>query len=152
MVYAKGTMGKRTTLHHQEKLILAAYCDADYAANPEENDLPMHSLTGIIIDLKGIGQIYVYSGLQKTLSRSSCESEYRAAGMCVQFISAYRNQLEELGFPPKEKPQLRSEKTTRPVSSCQRMSFVVCRQDISSLIIITRDRQWRARSCAAVSS
>ena len=56
------------------------------------------TLTGIVLYLKGIGQIYSQSSIQKTISRSTSEAEYRAAGSTCTIVSAHRNLLEEIGM------------------------------------------------------
>ena len=97
--YLQGTIGMGLTLHRGSKsLVLEAYSDSDFAGEPEENLHPMHSLTGIVLYIKDVGQIYSQSSIQKTISRSTSEAEYRAAGSTAVLVSAHRQFLEEIGM------------------------------------------------------
>ncbi len=97
--YLKGTRDLGLTLRKgTETIVLEAYSDADFAGEPQENEHPMHSLSGIVLYLKGIGQFYSQSSIQKTISRSTSEAEYRAAGQASTIVSAHRNFLAEIGM------------------------------------------------------
>jgi hypothetical protein len=97
--YLKGTKDLKMTLKKADNIILRAFVDADYAGEPEENDHPMRSLTGMIAYIHGVGPIYSQSSLQSTISRSTAEAEYRATATAGMFCSGFRQLLGELGFP-----------------------------------------------------
>jgi hypothetical protein len=60
---------------------LEEFSDTDYAGEPEENDSPMRSITGMVAVIKGISTIGCTSSLQPTISRSTTEeAEYKALG------------------------------------------------------------------------
>jgi hypothetical protein len=97
--YLKGTRHLRLRLRSgAPALILRAYADADFAGEPQENDLGMHSLSGCLIYIAGTGPVFWQSKLQSTISRSTAEAEYRSTGSAAQHIASYRNILEEIGF------------------------------------------------------
>jgi hypothetical protein len=97
--YLKGTKELKMTLRRGDNLILRAFVDADYAGEPELNDHPMRSLTGMVAYIHGIGPIYCQSSLQSTIARSTAEAEYRATATAGMFCSGFRQLLGELGFP-----------------------------------------------------
>jgi len=39
-------------------LHLKAYCDADFAGEPEGNDKPMRSTSGLVVYMHGVGPLY----------------------------------------------------------------------------------------------
>ena len=97
--YLKGTRHLRLRLRHGAPgTLLRAYADADFAGEPQENDQPMHSLSGSVLYIAGTGPIFWQSKLQPTLSRSTAEAEYRSSGLAAQHVAAYRTILQELGF------------------------------------------------------
>lgn len=79
-------------------IVLRAYCDADFAGEPETNDKPLASMSGCVLYLDGIGPVYWSAKLQSTISRSTSEAEYRAVGETAVRVTAIRNLLEEIGF------------------------------------------------------
>ncbi len=94
--YIKGTKALTKRFHRAGGNILVdleAFTDASYADEPEENEYPMRSLSGICIFVKGVGLIYAQSVLQKTIARNTGEAEYRAIGATAQHVIALRNQL-----------------------------------------------------------
>ena len=97
--YLKGTKSMGLTLRKQSVLTMEAYSDSDFANEPEENDFPMRSLSGMTIYFRGVGPVYCQSSLQTTISRSTAEAEYRASGECSQKIESFRNLLAEIGLP-----------------------------------------------------
>ena len=97
--YLKGTRHLRLRLRHGASgIILRAYADADFAGEPQENEKPMHSLSGSVLYIAGTGPVFWQSKLQPTISRSTAEAEYRSSGVVAQHIAAYRTILQELGF------------------------------------------------------
>jgi hypothetical protein len=97
--YLQGTKSLGVTFRRGDfGITLEAYSDADYAGEPEENDFPMRSITGMVAMLKGIGPIGFTSSLQPTISRSTAEAEYKAIGVVGQWCSGVRQLLIELGF------------------------------------------------------
>jgi len=98
--YLKGTSKLGITFRRavSGEFQLRAYSDADYAGEPEENDHPMRSLSGMIIYLTGIGPIFTKSSLQSTVARSTAESEYKSASVAGQAVSGLRNFLEDIGL------------------------------------------------------
>ncbi len=100
--YLKGTMDLGLTYHRGSGITIEAFSDADFAGEPQENEHPMHSLSGTVLYLKDIGQIFSQSSLQPTISRSTSEAEYRAAGTTATLVSAHRNFLEEIGMAQPE--------------------------------------------------
>jgi hypothetical protein len=101
--YLKGTKDLRLVLRAGAKsILLRAYADADFAGEPQENERPMHSLTGSLIFIQGTGPIFWQSKLQDTISRSTAEAEYRASSSVAQQVTEYRIFLEEIGFAQPE--------------------------------------------------
>ena len=66
---------------------------------PKRNDYPMRSLAAVVMFLVGIGVIYANVFLDKTVSTGTSMSEYKAIFHGAQVVSAYRQQLDEIGFP-----------------------------------------------------
>lgn len=101
--YLKKTSGLALTLKRDAtsdgSCTLRAFADADFAGEPEENDHPLRSTTGLVVYLHGIGPIYSHSTLQSTISRSTAEAELKAVGAATHTLSVMRALLEELGFP-----------------------------------------------------
>ncbi len=96
--YCKGTIDEPLILRKGTGIELTCYTDSDFCGEPELSEHPLRSLSGAVVGLKGIGVIGVQSSLQTTVSRSTAEAEYRAAGTACQLVLALRNQLEEIGF------------------------------------------------------
>ena len=102
MRYLKGTIDltlsfRRTPLSLQ----LLIYGDADFAGEPEENDLAMRSTSAFVAFIRGIGAFTAYCGLEKTLSHSTAESEYTVISRIGKFSSGITQMFEEIGhkFP-----------------------------------------------------
>lgn len=98
--YLKGTseMGITFRRNPTGEFRLKAFADADYAGEPEENDHPMRSLSGMIAYIHGVGPVYSKSKMQKTVARSTAESEYKSASVAAQIVSGLRNFLEGFGL------------------------------------------------------
>ncbi len=75
------------------------YADSDFAAEPEENDSPMCSTSGMVAYMHGIGALYSSVNLEKTISHSTAEAEYKSISRASKFVEGIRQFLEELGFP-----------------------------------------------------
>jgi hypothetical protein len=97
--YLIGAKDIGITLRRSDQLILEAFADADHHGEPQENEYPLHSRTGIVVYFKGVGPVYCQSKLQDTISKGTFESEYRACGTASQIIMGFRNLLGEIGFP-----------------------------------------------------
>jgi hypothetical protein len=74
---------------------LFAFCDADFAACPETR----RSVTGYVVKC-GIGSIVWKSVRQATVSRSTTESEYIAAGELAKEVQYVHQLARELGLDP----------------------------------------------------
>lgn len=98
--YLKGTSTLGITFRRDTsgEFTLRAFSDADYAGEPEENEHPMRSLSGMIVYFSGIGPILSMSSLQSTVARSTAESEYKSASVTGQTVSGLRNLLADIGL------------------------------------------------------
>jgi hypothetical protein len=76
---------------------LVVYVDSDYA---EDKDC-RRSRTGFVVQYAG-GTVSSTSSLQRTVSLSTAEAEYMAAGTCTQEVIWFRSLLNELGYPQTE--------------------------------------------------
>jgi hypothetical protein len=104
--YLKGTMDLTLDLrktYGDEGLLLKCFADSDFASEPEENDLPMRSISGMVAYLHGIGPIYSSATMEKTISLSTAEAEYKATSKAAQYCVGIRQMLQEIGFP-QDKP------------------------------------------------
>jgi hypothetical protein len=97
--YLQGSKSIKNILRRGNDLTLLAFVDADFANEPERNDYPMRSLAAVVMFLVGIGVIYANVFLDKTVSTGTSMSEYKAIFHGAQVVSAYRQQLDEIGFP-----------------------------------------------------
>jgi hypothetical protein len=97
--YLKGTMDICLTLRKADGFILEAFADSDYGAEPEGNNLPMRSISGMVAYLHGVGPIFSSASLEKTLSLSTAEAEYKATSKAAQYLVGIRQLMEEIGFP-----------------------------------------------------
>jgi len=101
--YVKGMRSACIVLHQGDgTLRLGAYSDADFMGEPDDSSTPGRSLTGLLLHFHGIGFLSGLSNLQSTMSRSTQEAEYRAAGSCTQTLISTRLLLAEIGFPQSE--------------------------------------------------
>jgi len=99
MRYLKGTLDLNLTLRRSKSTELTVYADSDFAAEPEENDSPMCSTSGMVAYMHGIGALYSSVNLEKTISHSTAEAEYKSISRASKFVEGIRQFLEELGFP-----------------------------------------------------
>jgi hypothetical protein len=97
--YLKGTRSFGVTLKRGSTYTMNVYADADYAAEPEENDTPLRSTSGIVIYLRGVGVVYAQSSLQPTIARSTAEAELRSAAAAMAKLDSMKMVLDELGLP-----------------------------------------------------
>jgi hypothetical protein len=107
--YFKGTLDLKKVLRRSDHLKLGAYVDSDFGGEPEQNEFPMRSLSGMVVLLFGIGVILASVILEKTLSLSTCEAEYKAAARGAQVLVGYRQFLEEIGFGDPQPSQMFSD-------------------------------------------
>jgi hypothetical protein len=59
----------------------------------------MASLSGFIAYMRGIGAFYSSVNLEKTISQSTAEAEYKTIGRGAKFAESIRQFLTEIGFP-----------------------------------------------------
>jgi hypothetical protein len=97
--YLKGTIDLKLTFKRGTSLECIVFADADFAGEPEENTLPMCSLSGCIAYMKGIGPIFSSVNLEKTISLSTAEAEYKTIGRGGKIAMITRQFLNEIGFP-----------------------------------------------------
>lgn len=92
--YLCGTLDKGLTIYRESPLNLHAFSDADWAGDRDD----YISTMGHIIFL-GRTPITWCSKKQKSLSRSSTETEYRAVASTAADIMGVQNLLQELRVP-----------------------------------------------------
>ena len=98
MRYLNGTKDLKLVFHQGESFELRCFADADFANEPEENDYPMRSISGIVAYIHGVGPIYSSATLEKTLSLSTAEAEYKCTSKAARLCSGFREFLNEIGF------------------------------------------------------
>ena len=86
-----------------------AYVDSDFGGEPEQNEFPMRSLSAAVVLLVGVGVILASVILEKTLSLSTCEAEYKAIARGAQVLVGYRQFLDEIGFGDSKPAQIYSD-------------------------------------------
>ena len=97
--YLQGTKSKALTFRRGDgTLCLKAYCDADFAGEPDVNDKPMRSTSGLIVYLHGVGPLYWKAQLQPVTATSTKEAEYYSAGLCSRVLIDFRQLCTTLGF------------------------------------------------------
>ena len=97
--YLQGTKSKGLIFRRGDgTLTLKAFCDADFGGEPEGNDQPMRSTTGLLVYLHGVGPLYWKSQLQTVTATSTKESEYYSAGACARVLVGFRQLCHALGF------------------------------------------------------
>ncbi len=90
--YLQGTKAKGLIFRRGDgTLTLKAFCDADFGSEPEGNDHPMRSTTGLLVYLHGVGPLYWKSQLQTVTATSTKESEYYSAGACARVLVGFRH-------------------------------------------------------------
>lgn len=90
--YIKGTVNDGIQYNSKaEKYLIEAYCDSDYAGDPESRK----STTGYIIFYAG-GPIGWSSRKQSTVALSTTEAEYIAAAECCKELLYLKTLIEEL--------------------------------------------------------
>ena len=71
-------------------LHLKAYCDADFAGEPDGNDKPMRSTSGLIVYLHGVSPQYWKTQLQLVTTTSTKKAEYHSADLCSRVMIDFR--------------------------------------------------------------
>ncbi|XP_030510465.1 uncharacterized mitochondrial protein AtMg00810-like [Cannabis sativa] len=112
--YVSGTIDHGLYLQKSETLDLVAYCDADWASDPDDR----RSTTGFAIFF-GTNLIAWKSKKQQTISRSSTEAEYRSAPSVTAELTWLQYLLSEL------KIQL----TQPPTIWCDNLSTIMLTQN-----------------------
>jgi hypothetical protein len=74
----------------------------DFAAEPEGNDYPMRSISGLVAYIHRVGPIFSSAVLEKTISLSTAEAEYKSVAKASQFCIGIHQFLDEIGFPQKD--------------------------------------------------
>ena len=98
-MYLQGTKAKGLIFRRGDgTLTLKAFYDADFGGEPEGNDQPMRSTTGLLVYLHGVGPLYWKSQLQTVTATSTEESEYCSAGACARVLVGFRQLCHSLGF------------------------------------------------------
>jgi hypothetical protein len=97
--YIRGTLDIKLTFRKSDEPYLFVYADSDFAGEPEGNDNPMRSTSGTILYNHGIGPIFPAVNLEKTLSLSTAEAEYKIYTVASKIIEAVVQFYEEVGFP-----------------------------------------------------
>jgi hypothetical protein len=106
--YFKGTLNIKKVLRRSDCFKLVAYTDSDFGGEPEQNEFPMRSLSAAVVLLVGVGVILSSVILEKTLSLSTCEAEYKAIAR-AQVLVGYRQFLDEIGFGDPQPSQIYSD-------------------------------------------
>ena len=88
-------------------VVLTAWSDSDFAGD-ESNS---RSTSGILLEING-APVHWLSRQQPTVSRSSSEAEYIAAGDCARYLIWLRVLLAELGFAQPDPTLLRIDNET----------------------------------------
>jgi hypothetical protein len=99
MRYLKATLDLKLTFRKSKDPHLVIYADSDFASEPEANDKPMCSTSGMVAYSHGIGAIFAAVNLEKTISLSTAEAEYKAITRACKFAAGVIQFYEEIGFP-----------------------------------------------------
>ena len=94
LLYLKGTASYSLRLGGSE-CVLHGFCDSDYAGCPKTRK----STTGYIVKC-GLGCVSWKSAKQATVSRSSSEAEYIAAGEIAKEVQYFYDMAPQMGLPP----------------------------------------------------
>ena len=86
----QGTKARGLIRRGNGTITLKAFCDAEFGGEPEGNDQPIRSTTGLIVYLHGVGPLYWKSQLQTVTAKSTKESEYYSAGACAKVLVGFR--------------------------------------------------------------
>ena len=100
--YIKGTLDLKLTLRTSKDPHLVVYADADFAGEPEGNDFPMCSTSAVVGYMHGVGALFYTVHLERTLSLSTAEAEYKTFTIATKLVDVVRQFLEEIGFPQTE--------------------------------------------------
>jgi hypothetical protein len=99
MRYLKATIDLKLIFRRSTDPHLIVYADSDFASEPELNDSPMCSTSGMVAYSHGIGAVFAAVNLEKTISLSTAEAEYKAITRACKFISGVTQFYGEIGFP-----------------------------------------------------
>ena len=99
MRYLKATLDLKLTFRKSKDPHLVIYADSDFASEPEANDKPICSTSGMVAYSHGIGAIFAAVNLEKTISLSTAEAEYKAITRACKFAAGVIQFYEEIGFP-----------------------------------------------------
>ncbi len=97
MQYLIGTKSLGITYDNKRKMELEAYVDSDYASDKDERK----STTGYVIMLGG-GAIQWKSQMQKTVSLSSTDAEYKALSTCAAEVTYLKRIMADMGLIEKK--------------------------------------------------
>jgi len=101
----KGRMDHSIRLRRNPaELVLEAATDADFMGETEESATPCRSTSSIVLSVRGQGLLYAESSLQPTVSHSTEEAEYRAAGRGTRLIRTAHNIFDQCGYPQPTTP------------------------------------------------
>jgi hypothetical protein len=98
MRYLKGTLDLKLIFRRSQEPGLVVYADSDFASEPEANDAPMCSTSGFVAYSQGTGAIFAAVNLEKTISLSTAEAEYKAVTRACKFIAGVSQFYNEIGF------------------------------------------------------
>jgi hypothetical protein len=107
--YFKGTLDLKKILRRSDGFHHMAYVDSDFGGEPESNEFPMRSLSALVVMLVGVGAILASVILEKTLSLSTCEAEYKAIARGAQVLVGHRQFMDEIGFGDSKPSQMYSD-------------------------------------------
>jgi hypothetical protein len=98
MRYLRGTLDLKLTFRRSSDPCLIVYADSDFASEPEVNTDPMCSTSGLVAYSHGTGAIFAAVNLEKTISLSTAEAEYKSITRACKFIAGVSQFYDEIGF------------------------------------------------------
>lgn len=99
--YLRGTASLSLKLRkssNMNEMKLVVYADSDFASEPEGNPFPMRSISGGVITLDQVGTIFALTSLEKDISLSTAEAEYKAIYNITRKLIGPTQFLIEQGF------------------------------------------------------
>ena len=97
----KGTLDLKLTLRRSINPHLVVYADTDFAGEPEGDEFPMCLTSGVIGYMHGVGALFCTVHLERTLSLSTVEAEYKTFTITTKLVDI-RQFPEDIGFPQTE--------------------------------------------------